>query len=234
MTSYKCSNCDFTRSIKGYVTQHISKTVKCTGSTIIENIVKVQCEVCNKEFNNDSLLSTHRKKCVEKKALITQVYADPSEIKELLKVFTDMLRKYEDENKDLIRRVEKLEKAQIDSKKGYTEVNGNYECEFLKPLYYIPKDFDTVLSNTFEGGRCPARFTIQQVNIIGKEGVFVGSVIPDGIKVEGDLYLFKKKKGSKHVGDLQVCTGEEKCENKAKYMTCDGEEGLYYCDDHIH
>lgn len=234
MTSYKCSNCDFTRSIKGYVTQHISKTVKCTGSIIIEDIIKVKCEICEKEFDNSNLLNTHRKKCIEKKALITPIYTDPNAVNEALKIFTDILRKYEAENADLKRRVEKLEKANIDSKRGFTEINGNFKCEFTKPLYYIPKDFETVLENTFPDGKSPARFKIASVSIIGTNEVYDGNVTPNGIKVEENVYLFEKKRGHKYAGDLQVCIDEEKCENKAKYLVGEENTGLYYCEDHVH
>lgn len=66
MSSYSCSNCEYKSSIRSNVITHIKNVSKCYGSQLIINIVKVECEFCSKDFENQKYLDQHKKQCNKK------------------------------------------------------------------------------------------------------------------------------------------------------------------------
>jgi hypothetical protein len=66
-TLYTCITCDYNTSHKGDFTKHNSSVKHMKKSQQIENNDTQQhtCNVCNKEFNTQSGLWKHRKKCVQ-------------------------------------------------------------------------------------------------------------------------------------------------------------------------
>ena len=143
MTSYKCSKCDFTRSIKGCVSQHIKKTRSCEGASLIEDIISVCCEVCNKEFDNENLLGIHKKSCFEKKAIIKAEYKDAQDFNERINKMSVVIKTLIEQNEELqkevnsqLKRIEKLEenhKFTQDSRKKGFEILTHYQ-NFLNQI----------------------------------------------------------------------------------------------------
>lgn len=243
MTSYRCSKCDFSRSIKGYVTQHIKKTTGCSGAELIEHIVKVQCEICNKEFDNEQLLKIHKKVCVEKKALVKFQFEDPDEMNRKIDVLTNLVmninnkcERLEEENKDLKKRLEKLEAKHMDELMSENEDSLEEEedddafCEHSKPHNFIPFTFENVVYN-FNMFNCED-FDNVQMTVEGQRDIIMeGSVTKHYIEVGGVEYLYlpqsgDKKRGKKYTDELKIVLVNH-CQNKKL-------KGKDYCAEHKH
>lgn len=246
MTSYKCSKCDFSRGIKGYVTQHIKKTIKCKGAELIEDIVKVECEVCDKEFDNEELLKMHRKCCVQKKALVKIHYEDPDDINNKMDILTNLVTlintKCEvlmEENKNLKKRIERLEggiKIANDNKqRGYEEleeIDEDDENADISPCYsstldiFNPQKYKEILKKfdrkNYKQGKLITRFTGLQM--VDKKGNIV-----DGIEAsENGIFDGKKKY---EYGDTTLLIKEVECPYPAKYRHFKTNE--CYCTKHF-
>jgi len=238
MTSYKCSKCDYTRNIKGYTTQHINKTKACIGAVIKEYIVKVQCEICNKEFNNENLLQTHKKSCIEKKVLVQVQYADPEKMLKNYEMLTQLIKTTIKENNEmkcqvqiLIKRIDKMEKLQKDD--GFVELgNDDSNCEhnYNKGLNITSREqvceFFHINTNSCITKRV-------QVELNGE--MKVGLLSISNISVDGCKYMFDpkdKKKGDKLACDLKIYD-LECCENVAvwikddEHLCCENHKQFY-------
>lgn len=66
MSTYSCSKCEYKSLIRSNVTKHIKNKTKCYGADLIIDIVKVECEFCSKDFENQKYLDQHKKQCNKK------------------------------------------------------------------------------------------------------------------------------------------------------------------------
>ena len=192
MSKYSCSLCDYTSKTKWNVKNHINKT--CTGAVLEEELIKVKCEVCNKEFDTEKSLKTHKATCIPKRALVEISYANPIEMQEKYDILTSVVKTLidkcgtlEDENKHLMKRIEKLEKTNKNSKDGYEDLTENeviYDCEFREDETYEPLSFDIVLKEKFKDSkRTPAQFSLPNIQINNSEEMFNGIVSSTSITV---------------------------------------------------
>lgn len=131
MSSYKCSKCDYYSEVKGNVKRHISNM--CDGAQLIEDTVKLKCDICNKEYKTELSLITHKKGCVAKKAVVVKEYIDAVEVMDKIKSLTllvnSLLTSNEqviNENKDLKKRLDRLEKEKKKSSDGFEAVSEEY------------------------------------------------------------------------------------------------------------
>ncbi len=173
MSSYKCSKCDYNSKTKGLVTKHIKTVKKCVGASLIEDIVKVKCEICNKEFDTDRLLANHRQICLEKKAIVVNNYVDPKAVENSIVILTSVVKnlsekliKIELENDQLKKRLDKLENKHKTIQPKYQECDPDQQCGFGDKITFIPvsrnqvvqiakecKNEDDTLPMTLEGQR---------------------------------------------------------------------------------
>lgn len=242
MTTYKCSKCDFERSIKGYVSQHISKNVKCQGAELIENILKVKCEVCGKEFDNESLLKVHRGRCIEKKAFVQKAYVDPETVSQSLNIFTDIIKKHEvrllqleEANSMLIKRIEKLEAKKVEAKPEYKKCADNCSCMHSKKVEFVPNNQEHIKQKLREIG-----MDVDEVNLVmtisgQRSNEVCGNVEDrDFIEIDGVNYYYDKTrkwgKGAKYADELKIVLKKFLCKNDAVY---EPEPDLYLCEEHI-
>lgn len=196
MSVYKCSKCDYSTKIKGNIKIHL-KSLKCMGASSIEQINMISCDICNKEFENETYLKSHKKICVEKKTCTIITYADSDEInkeilelKNLIKSLYETIVETRNELKDLTKRLEKYEKVKAkedsDKKKGYEEVDGsNNACSVINRKFETFRSMellDDKLSKikTFEKSR--DGYWLPKVYY--KEKTYIGKALYDFIRIE--------------------------------------------------
>jgi len=217
--------------VKGYTTQHIKKNRECKGAEIIENIVKVQCEICNKEFDNENLLNTHMKSCIEKKALVQILYADPEtmlknyqQLSSLMRILVEKTTALEEENKNLSKRLQKIEKQQDNN--GFVELDNedsNCEYNYNKGANITSRDQVCDFYN-INAGSC----TIKQIQVEYNGEQKTGLLSISNISIDGRKFVFDqkdKKKSDKLACELKLYD-LECCENiatwiKDDYLCCD-------------
>lgn len=227
MSSYKCSKCDYTSCTKGLTKKHIDNVSKCKGADLLEDIVKVKCSVCNKEFDTEKLMTQHRKKCIKKKTLIVPQYLDPIQVENGLKTFGNLLldaikriETLEEENNDLMKRLEKLE--------GTTEEEDNEEenddpCQYFKLIKFIPTSRDQVKSVLRENEIEDMKYVVVTVKE-QRSLELAGTVTKEGIEVGDVIYYYNPAKKEKSSSDLKVII-KKYCLNSAK-------GGCEYCKEH--
>jgi hypothetical protein len=165
MKAYECSVCGYSTNARGNANKHLRTKIGCDIGKIIEHIEKLECEICNKTFNDEVLLKQHKDNCIKKKALVVNTYTDSKEIKECITILFSMLQQHEkkfeklnEENIELKKRIDRLEsKHRTESnniKKGFIKYDvedENYaylegECCITKYKKFIPNDFPELLS----------------------------------------------------------------------------------------
>lgn len=245
MTSYKCSSCDFTRNTKGAITQHItqaknSKKKDHEDSVLIKDIVKVECEICNKTFDDDKALKDHRKRCIEKKVLNVQVYNDQEILMKSIKIFTEILGKYEiqliEQNSSidaLTNRIEKLEgktSTQKINKRLITEediVDGDTGCATKDEVSFLPTSYAQIKTKFKSNGQKLDKYGKVSLTIKGfRNDIIKANVSDDGIDTGDAMYYYEKKRGKKNCEDLKIII-TKKCEYDAMYIY----EENKYCEE---
>jgi len=235
MTTYKCSKCDFIRSVKGYVTQHINRTVNCNGATLLECIVPVCCEVCDKKFDNNNLLNIHRKSCFEKKAIIKAEYKDADDfnkrIDKMSAVMKTLIEQNEEFKNELNKITKRLDKTEKSIKDGFEELSHNdSNCEYdeNKGPFIISHDQVCKFFGWDEDDiKCYMKF-----KVLANERVEDAVMSENSIKVQGKMYKFdpkEKKKGDGSVGELQIYEPEQ-CDKTAKYFN--SSKSISCCEEH--
>jgi len=243
MSSYKCSKCNYTSNTKGLVKKHIDNVSKCEGAELLEEIVKVQCDICNKEFDTLKGLEEHKKRCIKKKTIVATEFINPEKVEKGMMSMGDILLKVvkrvemlEQENKELKKRLEKLEekkKESVDSEDSEDleeEEDDDAFCEHSKPHNFIPFTYENVVYN-FNMFNCED-FNNVQITVEGQRDIIMeGSVTKHYIEVGGVEYFYLpqsglKKRGKKYTDELKIVLVNH-CQNKKL-------KGKDYCAEHKH
>jgi hypothetical protein len=222
MTTYKCSKCEYEAGTKGNANLHINNVEKCKGASIIENIVTVECDVCNKLFDTKFLLSKHKKRCVVKKAMIYEKLIDPNEIKESMIEIMKIVSGLMIENKELSRRIEKLESVN----KVVIEEEGEEEggmCEYNKVVKFIPTSREQIKTIFREHEYEDYKNIVVTLN--GQRNLEINALVTkEGIEVDKNMYYYNASKKEKSSSDLKVII-KKYCQNSVKV-------GHVYCKEH--
>ena len=235
MSNYKCSKCGMESKVKGNVNRHIEN--KCPGAELIEELVKLQCDVCNKEYCTDKALKIHKATCFKKKAVVVNNFIDAEEVKELIKkqgiLITSLSNSVEylmEENKELKQRIEKLEfgkkVADDNKKKGYEEIEEECEdtCSLKLIKTFMPKNFDEC-DIKFE------KFGHKNKNVDGWEGLVLINGKIEGAKImEKGIKLKNNDKVLKY-GDISVIYSRQNCLEDPMYRII--KTGECYCKKHF-
>ncbi len=241
MSTYSCSNCTYSSPTKGLVKKHIECTTKCPGARLIEKIVKVGCEICLKEFDTYKLLEHHQKKCVEKKAVVETVYLNSDDIKEILRVHGDVIKKFENkiisietELKKLTRQVEKLESKKNEGLELVEQGEEEIFCDHKKQLQFIPlgmKHIEKVFYDNEIDLGVNVDVTIKDQRSYVAEGNLEEN--SGGIDVDGVIYFYpnseERIKGRKYTDDLKIIINKF-CGNLAVYKK---ENVGNFCEFHV-
>lgn len=207
MTTYKCSKCNTAFGSKGNAKDHIKGVKKCKGGELIENIVKVECSICNQEFDTDYLLSRHKTRCVAKKAILYEKIIDPREIKQSMTEIMNILNGLVNENKELVKRIEKLESVfkEEEEEEEIEECEDTEEvlCSHFKDIMFIPTSKlqvkTTLKSNNIDDYKNVA------LTLKGQRSLELnGLVEKNGIEVEGVMYFYNPEKGDKSASDIKI------------------------------
>lgn len=245
MSVYKCSECNLTSKVKGNIKRHI--ITMCKEAKLIEDVVKVKCEICNKEYNTEFLLKQHKKVCFVKKAVLVTDYIGKEEIdltiknmmaliednKNMINLLIKENRISNDTNKELLKRVEKLEAKKIKESKELKEINGEEEeiyCSIFKKIEFVPVSRKH-LRDTLRKYNV-TEFMTAQLTIEGQRSNVICGQIEDKeyIDVEGTKYYYdfsKRVKGKKYADSIKIIVYKI-CEN---YAYCEMDE-KYYCSEH--
>lgn len=240
MTTFKCSSCDFTSKVKGNVKRHIINL--CNGAEIIENIVKVKCDICDKEYTTELLLQQHKKVCVAKKTHIVKDYINADELVEQMNEMKKLLaslaltnERIATENKELVKRVEKIEEelktTKNRQKKGFEELEEDAdECCCYKSYKTVkPQSFEDYLElafpKEFKEGCMKPKFA----EFINKTGEFQSCKLGEDIKVYGDDG--KPTKEVLEYGNTIIVYDVVDCNNSARFKV--SKSGKHYCDGHF-
>lgn len=248
MSSYNCSKCNYTSNTKGLTKKHIENT-KCTGATLIENIVKVPCEICSKEFDTERLLANHKKKCFEKKVVIQSTYADPSVIENIIKKLTDMVAKLgeqvislELENATLNKRIEKLELKTVEKKANQDDYDiidkndlGAASCMYSEKIEFVPISKEHIIGSA-KDHKVELYDDSITMTIDGQRSYLAHGNFEDNdfIEIDGVNYYYNKNrkwgKGAKFADQLKVVLIKPLCKQPATRKIKGTECGL--CDSH--
>ena len=227
MTTYQCSKCNYTANSRGNANSHIENVSKCKGAHVIDNIVKVTCGVCNKEFDTEKLLTNHKKRCI-KKAVSSVEYINPKNMEEYMINTTKVVNMVLEENKqlreelkDVKKRLEKLEG--IHSEESEEEMDEENLCEHCLPVKFIPTSKEQVKTVLKENG-CED-FKNITVTLNGQRNLEIGGLLgKEGIEVDNVMYYFKPDKKEKSTSDIKVIV-KKYCSNNVK-------KGQVYCKEH--
>lgn len=237
---YKCSKCEYSTDSKGNANKHVRTKNGCEGASVVENIIKIKCAMCEKEFNDEILMKQHKNNCVSKRTLIVEKYRDIDSVKQwvsdinlIVRDFSKKFELLENENKRLLKLIEKLEGGvrvqNNNKKKGFEQINlEDGEDEILcygKPITKIPTNYDHLLSivdsKNYKKGKREIEY---EVNILDKYGESqAGTASSSGFYLNGSdkkiLY-----------GNFSLLLGNE-CDNSAKYRHFKSQR--CYCDEHF-
>lgn len=235
MSSYKCSGCNYTSEVKGNVKRHIANM--CKKAELIEDIVKLQCDICNKVYETETALISHKKTCVAKKAVVVKEYTDAVEVMDKIKNLTLLVNslissneQISNENKELKKRVEKLEK--IDKKINENLIDVAIDCEEVcqynhnKGVRVVSREqvYEYFGWDTDEAGK--------MCDFLIGERVEKGKIHASYIKANGVCYNFddgKKKKGEKYATDLIIYDVDDCSNSAAKFSN---KHQQYCCEEH--
>lgn len=237
MSNYSCSNCGLKSKVKGNIKRHIINIEECKKASIVEDVKKVKCVVCEKEYNTELLLKQHQKVCVAKKAIVVDKFKDSDEIMKKINDLTkivDMLiisnDKLLNENKELKSRLDKLQEKFKKEKENLVELEEEREeiCQYdvnKGPRVTNKKElFKYFKQEPYLG----ARF-----QFLVNDRVEVGNVQNSYILVNGVCYIFddkERKKGEKLASNLVIYDPLE-CDSKAKYYS--KKHDKFCCEDHM-
>lgn len=236
MSEFKCSNCNYTSKTKWNVKNHINKV--CKEATLEENIIKVECNICNKMFDTYKLLEQHKQKCFEKRTVTVSKFLDPEKIEEAMSDMMILIKNLQNENKEIIQAnkdlLERLEKLEGSKKKKYEEIS-KYEgqmCELQEIVKFKPKSKAHFLE-MFELNNLEIDTAVTVV-VNGESNMErEAEVCDDRLKVGSVSYYFEKKdvtrKDLEHSSKLTVIISKRVCKNLAKYRTIKG----CLCEDHV-
>lgn len=251
MSSFKCSVCDRVSNNKWNMQDHINRVCskvceKSEDAYVIEAIVKVECDICNKEFDTLKNLTNHKERCFKKRTVVVDKFIDPEGIKELvdgqsilIASLSNTVKKLVEENKDLKKRIEKLEvsiKVENDNKqRGYEEleeIDEDDEDADINPCYsstldiFKPKKYEEILKKfdrkNYKKGKLITRFTGLQM--VDKKGNII-----DGIEASENGIFDGKQKFA--YGDTTLLIKEIECPYPAKYRHFKTNE--CYCEKHF-
>ena len=244
MSTYNCSKCGFSTKIKGNLKRHILNV--CNDGDIIENIVKVKCDICDKEYQTEVLLNQHKKVCVQKKTVTVREFTDSdavhSEMELLKKVIMSVSASNEHLSKQLIettKRIEKLEKSinkeKQDQKRGFEELtveqvdDDALACVNERIRTHVATDYEDLLKHDDKKNYEKNKLSIQKlVSILDKSGKILSGCIAseNGVKIVTD-------KGEKKLpyGDLSFVISRKSCRNEPKFRVLKTE--LCYCSNHF-
>lgn len=245
MSSYKCSLCNHVSNNKDNLKKHIAK-VCGKEAKLIEEIVKLECDLCNKTFDTEKLLSQHKERCFKKRSIIITAYTDTNKVEAWMENTMKLIEslrmdneKLANENKDLKKRIEKLEgsiKVENDNKqRGYEEleeIDEDDEDTEINPCYsstldiFNPKKYKEILKKfdrkNYKQGKLITRFTGLQM--VDKKGNIV-----DGIEASENGIFDGKQKFA--YGDTTLLIREIECPYPAKYRHFKTNE--CYCEKHF-
>lgn len=231
MSNYKCSCCEYTSKTKWNVQSHISKV--CKEAELIEEIIKVPCSICSKQFNTERLLAQHMEKCIEKKAFVKIEYADPeavnlkiSSMNAVIKTLMEQNEQLKITNEEILKRLEKLENINRDP---YDEMpDGEGRCEYIDDDGPVAVSYDQVCDFL----RVPKEDRRVFMNLDVLENGQPQSAIMStaSIKANGKIFHFdpkNRKKGERLTSELKVY---ESCEETAKFFHRN--KNIACCEEH--
>jgi hypothetical protein len=221
MSNYKCSCCEYTSKTKWNVQSHISKV--CKEAELIEEIIKVPCSICSKQFNTERLLAQHMEKCVEKKAFVKIEYANPEAVNLKMDSMNAIIRTLIDQNEQLKRSNEeilkRLEKLENKNKDPYDELDHESStCEYFVnegPAILSYEQVCDFLQISKEDRRASMKISVLENGDVQNATMSVAS-----IKADGKIFHFdpkNRKKGDHLASELRI-SKEETCEEVAKFF----------------
>lgn len=240
MSSYKCSLCNHVSNNKDNLKKHIAK-VCGKEAKLIEEIVKLECDLCNKTFDTEKLLSQHKERCFKKRSIIITAYTDTNKVEAWMENTMKLIEslrmdneKLANENKDLKKRIEKLEKDIVDqrenSKKSYVLLEeGNEElCVVDKFKQISPKDYEEVLMKVHPKiyEKNPNYGQPLNATCLTELGERLHCVCGDDIKITQS----NGKEVRCAYGKVNIIYSFKSCKKECKYKV--KKTGNCYCTDH--
>lgn len=242
MSKYTCSKCNFTSSTKGNVKRHIENL--CNGAEIIEDIVKLSCDVCCKEFDTKTLLTQHKKVCICKKVDMVRKNLNSDDLdvinkrtEELLNLVSSLTKTVESMGSEIAylkSKVEKLEKSNNKIFETFTEEqvdesNELLECKYETLKTHIAKNYDDLYSKLepqkYEEGKVDLSI---RVSIIEGNNV-VGGCIANENNVRVPLENGKIKE--LEYGKVNFVIKQKKCRNTVAFRMLKTKD--CYCSKHF-
>lgn len=243
MSSYTCSNCNHTSNSKWNLKKHIE--VVCPNSSVIENIVKLSCSICDKQFTSEKYLKQHQKNCMEKKALIVKEYVGAENINDTINIMKTTIKSLNEKIEKSVKRIDELEKdvkelrsenEKLKSKKEKTElqkINGEEDgifCDKTRHVSFVPlsrKHLRDTLKKYNITEHITANLTVsgQRSNIVEGDITEKDYIECDGVKYYYDLE--SKAKGRRYTNELKVIVNEM-CQNYALYK----KDECHFCEEH--
>lgn len=254
MSTYTCSACNFSSKTKNNIKNHIKNIEICNDATLIEHIVKLPCDICNKEFDTEYFLKNHKKICVEKKAIVIEKFNDMSEVLKSMSDLTNLYKSFSNDIKDQVKEIKneikeiKNSVSNLNDRVTLLEIKGKQKerkleqivnnddeiiyCDYSSTKTFVPVNF-TQIKRIFKENK-KALETNVDVNIKGqRENVYSGNIEDkEGIEVDGIMYFYPefKKRGTKSTNELKIVYSVF-CENEAELKdvnTC-----CCYCKKHV-
>jgi hypothetical protein len=243
MSRYYCGNCGHNTDVKANMNKHI-KTKKCQGADVREEVLKVKCDICEKEFHTEFLLNAHKKGCFEKKTVAVPTYINKEEIDEevntlklLIKSMRIMINDLKEDNKETNKRLEKLEQTYQITKNNRSK---GFEILSKEQIDEIPEQcakvkFETIVIEKYDDllGVLDQKYFMQantkaKVGFLDKTGeMFYGVATENGISSttrEGKDKKFK-------FNDVKIVRSQKSCKNEIFYRILKTDQ--CYCEDHF-
>jgi hypothetical protein len=151
-TLYTCITCDYNTSHKGDFTKHNASVKHMKKSQQIENNDTQQhaCNVCNKEFNTQSGLWKHRKKCVQEQKICKVIDKKPEEENKVsitnnipMELILEVINQSKEIQNVLIEQTKELQNKLLEKENQLLEQN----AEHHKQLVELAKKPNMVNSN---------------------------------------------------------------------------------------
>lgn len=235
---YKCSLCNYNTTNKNHIKKHL-ETIKCSKAEVITEESLVECEICNKKFENNVYLNQHKKNCVKKRVVPVIQYENSeiitneiNDMKKLILLQDKTIENIQKLNNDLIKRIEKLEESKKESKEKIElpESDDRIGCETSSETSFIPNSYKQILDKFSANGILDIlkdnNYTVDLTIKGFRDQVIDGIVGKNSIEVDGKEYYYAKQRGKRCTEDLKIIITKQ-CLNEAKYVFND----KHYCDE---